>query len=153
MSPLINTDGNRWTNTCPNCHWVPDKELIIHEEGHEWVWPPIDYVTTHRISKRTGELGKRSLNLPDRCKACAAKYRRKLRMRARIKKLVDLLDFLPKKYRIPKLLTFGLPVWTSEHYEDRFDLISDLNDKRKQINKILKDNDVLGSIFPVFFFD
>ena len=134
MSPLINTEGNRWTNTCPNCK-IPPKEFIVTEFGDsewkgEWVWPEPDFIPGHKINPKTGEPKRVCVSLPMRCTPCANKYRRKLRMRARIKKLVNLLDFLPKKYRIPKLLTFGLPVWTSEHYEDRFDLISDLNDKR-----------------------
>lgn len=149
MSPLINTEGNKWTHTCPNCYWVPDKEPVMTEDSLEWVWPPIDYVTTHRISKRTGELGKRALNLPDRCKACAAKYRRRLRMRKRILKLVEITNQLPATYSKPKLLTFALPVSTSDYYHNREDLIEVLNTKRTKMNKILKDNGVLGSIYVI----
>ena len=149
MSPLINTEGNVWTHTCENCHWVPDKEMVLTDDGLEWVWPPIDYVTTHRISPRTGELGKRALNLPDRCKGCAAKYRRRLRMRKRILKLVEITNQLPATYSKPKLLTFALPVSTSEHYHNREDLIEVLNAKRTKMNKILKEHGVLGSIYVI----
>ena len=82
---------------------------------------------THRISPRTGEKGKRALNLPDRCKPCAAKYRRRLRMRKRVNKIVDICHMLPDKYSKPKLLTIGLPtreLGSIESYAtDREDMI------------------------------
>ena len=151
MSPLINTEGNRWTHTCPNC-WVPDKIPILtgdDEDPIQWVWPPVDYERTHRISKRTGEYGKKALNLPDRCQPCNNKYKRRLRMRKRILKLVEITNQLPATYSKPKLLTFALPVSTSEHYHNREDLIEVLNAKRTVFNRVLKEHGVLGSIYVI----
>ena len=87
----------------------------------------MDYVETHRISPRTGEKGKRALNLPDRCKPCAAKNRRRIRMKHRVNKIADICHMLPDKYSKPKLLTIGLPtrkLGSIESYAtDREDMI------------------------------
>ncbi len=151
LSPLINTDGNRWTHTCPNCHWVPDKIPIIAGSEIHWIWPDPDYVTTHRISPRTGEFGKRALNLPDRCKPCAAKYRRRLRMRKRVAKLVELIDDLPGQYRQPKLLTFALPTRRTGSIEtyatDREDMIEILKSRyRKGLKYLRSQYNIIGGI-------
>ena len=144
LSPLINTEGNQWTHTCVNCHWIPDKEPILCGDELEWVWPPVDFVETHRISPRTGEKGKRALNLPDRCKPCAAKYRRRLRMRKRVNKIVDICHMLPDKYSKPKLLTIGLPtrkLGSIESYAtDREDMIEVLKKRWRRALRYLQTN-------------
>ena len=70
-------------------------------------------------------------------------------MRKRILKLVELTRELPGQYSKPKLLTFALPVSTSEHYHHREDLIEVLNAKRVAFNKTLKEHGVIGSIYVI----
>lgn len=140
-----------WTHTCPNCHWIPDKDPILCDESIEWVWPPVDYVETHRISPRTGERGKRALNLPDRCKPCAAKYRRRLRMRKRVNKIADICHMLPDKYSKPKLLTIGLPTRRLGSIEscttDREDMIEMLKKRwRRALRYLQKHWGLIGGV-------
>ena len=121
LEPKINKDGmKKWSFTCSNCHWIPDKQWIAtdlkdkNEWLGEWTWPDPDYATTHRISKRTGMFGKRALHMPDRCNACKASYRRSTRMRKRIRRIMEICEELPTGYKVPKLLTFALPVSVSD---------------------------------------
>ena len=165
LEPYINKEGNRWTHTCDDC-WIPDKEPILTHiikinvlsrfrlearinTGVEWLWPEPDWTTTHRISKRTGLPGKKPLNFPDRCLKCKAKYRRSTRMRKRISRIFELSSDMPKGYKVPKLLTFALPVSYSDEYNDRWNLISDLNKLLPKARKVLLENNVKGGTYVI----
>lgn len=154
LEPYINKEGqSRWAHTCADC-WIPDKQPIFTDLEDkvwhvEWVWPDPDWTETHRISKRTGLPGKKPLNFPDRCLACKAKYRRSTRMRKRISRIFEITSDMPKGYKIPKLLTFALPVSYSEEYNDRWDLISDLNKLLPRARKVLMKNNVKGGTYVI----
>ena len=156
MEPKINKDGIRqWAFTCSNCHFIPDKQFIatnIKDSGAisgVWTWPEPDYVTTHRLSKRTGRPGLRALHMPDRCNSCKAAYRRSTRMRRRIKRIFELCDELPTGYKVPKLLTFALPVPVSDFYSDRVQLIAELDSLLPSARKELKKNGILGGAYVI----
>jgi hypothetical protein len=156
LEPKINKDGmKKWSFTCSACHWIPDKQWIAtdledkNEWLGEWTWPDPDYATTHRISKRTGMFGKRALHMPDRCNACKAKYRRSTRMKKRIKRIMEICEELPTGYKVPKLLTFALPVSTSDFYSDRNVLIAELNQLLPAARRILKKNHIIGGTFVI----
>ena len=114
LEPIINKEGNVWKYTCADC-WIPDKVPVFTKFGKtewecEWVRDEPDYVTTHRISKRTGELGKKPVNFPDRCLACKAAYRRATRMGKRIDRIYTKAgEQASRGLRYPKLITFALP--------------------------------------------
>lgn len=150
---MINKVGNRWKYTCPKCTFVPDKvPVFTHFLQEEWkcVWRPADpdYVRTHRISKRTGEFGKRPLNLPDRCNACKARYRRATRMGKRMDRIHDVAKDTPK-CAIPKLITFALPSqwFTWESPSSREEQMSALNALLPKARKVLQANGVLGGSY------
>ena len=144
-----------WTHTCKRCLWVPDKEPVLFDgdDGLElsWIWPSPDYVATRGISSRTGLAKLANLSLPDRCKACAAKYRRRLRMRKRVNKMVDICHMLPDKYSKPKLLTIGLPtrkLGSIESYAtDREDMIEVLKKQwRRALRYLQKHWGLIGGV-------
>ena len=95
----------KWSHICPRCNHVPDKQWIAtdmednNEWFGEWIWPDPDYVTTMRISKRTGLPAYAALHLPDRCNTCKAKYRRSTRMRKRVKRVMEVCEELPSGYK------------------------------------------------------
>ena len=153
MSPLINTEGAfAWTNTCPDCPWKPMKQFVITHESSwegEWVWPEPEFEETNKINPRTGNLQRRCLSLPERCKKCGAKYRRKLRMRKRVEKIIDICQDLDKKYSRPKLLTIGYPVSTSPNYQDRWELIDELKSIFPKALKVLTKNGVIGGNYVI----
>ena len=145
MSPLINTEGQfAWTNTCENC-WAPPKQPIftdLEELECEWVWPEHEFVQTASNKWRC-------VSLPDRCKPCGAKYRRKLRMRKRVQNIMDLCEEMPKKYQVPKLITFALPCDPSPTWEDRWRLQDSMEKMMKKGRKILEDNGVKGGVYVI----
>lgn len=155
LSPLINTEGDRWTHTCKNCS-VPPKEFIVTEFTDkewfgEWVWPEPEYMEGHTISPKTGELKKVCISLPMRCKPCAAKYRRRLRMRKRVTKLTEVIDSLSEGFSKPKLLTFGLPTRTlgniDSYATDREDMIKVLKSRyKKGLKHLQKKWNVIGGV-------
>lgn len=149
---MINKEGNVWKYTCPNC-WVPDKVPIFTNFGKDrWdcIWVPADpdYVRTDRISKRTGERGKKPLNLPDRCNACKARYRRASRMGKRMDRIHDVAKDTPK-CTVPKLITFALPSqwFTWESPSSRDEQMSALNALLPKARRVLQDNGVLGGSY------
>lgn len=125
--------------------------VITHEESWEgeWVWPDPEFEETNKINPRTGNLQRRCLSLPERCKKCAAKYRRKLRMRARVEKIIDICGDLERKYARPKLLTFAYPVHTSPNYQDRLGLIDEMKALLPKAQKILQKNGVIGGSYVI----
>lgn len=144
-----------WKYTCPDC-WVPDKVPIFTEFGPAewqcvWVMDEPDYVTTHRISKRTGELGKKPVNLPDRCLKCKAAYRRATRMGKRIDRIyTKASEQKAPGLRYPKLITFALPhaeYHDDNNIEDRERLVRTLNKKLAKARIILQKNGVLGGTY------
>lgn len=125
--------------------------VITHEESWEgeWVWPDPEFEETNKINPRTGNLQRRCLSLPERCKKCAAKYRRKLRMRKRVEKIIDICGDLDRKYARPKLLTFAYPVQYSPNYQDRFGLIDEMKLLLPRAQKILVANGVIGGSYVI----
>jgi hypothetical protein len=125
--------------------------VITHEESWEgeWVWPDPEFEETNKINPRTGNLQRRCLSLPERCKKCAAKYRRKLRMRKRVEKIIDICSEQDKKYSRPKLLTFAYPVQTSPSYQDRFGLIDEMKLLLPKALKILDKHGVIGGTYVI----
>ena len=149
---MINKEGNVWRYTCPQC-WVPDKQPIFTSMTKnrwecEWVRAEPDYVTTHRISKRTGEYGKKPLNLPDRCNACKARYRRATRMGKRMDRIHDVAKATPK-CSVPKLITFALPSqwFTWESPSSREEQMKRLNSLLPRARSILQANGVRGGSY------
>ena len=141
-----------WTNTCPECPWKPMKDFILtHEESFEgeWVWPEPDFVRTNKVNPKTGNPMRKCISLPERCKKCAAKYRRKLRMRKRVEKIIDVCSTLDKEYSRPKLLTFAYPVQYSSNYQDRWELIDEMKTLLPKAQKILKKNGVIGGAYVI----
>ena len=145
----------KWAFTCHRCDHVPDKQWIAtdmeddNEWFGEWIWPDPDYVPTMKISKRTGLPAFAALHLPSRCNACKARYRRSTRMKKRIKRIMEICEELPTGYKVPKLLTFALPVSTSDFYSDRTVLIDELNQLLPAARKILKKNHIIGGTFVI----
>jgi hypothetical protein len=150
---MINKVGNRWKYTCPNCPFVPDKvpiftDFLDDEWKCSWVSPDPDYIQTHRISKRTGEYGKKPLNFPDRCNACKARYRRATRMGKRMDRIHDVAKETPK-CSIPKLITFALPSqwFTWESPSSRDEQMQRLDSLLPKARQVLQDNGVLGGSY------
>ena len=149
---MINKEGNVWKYTCRDC-WVPDKVPIFTKFGKDrwdcvWVRADPDYVSTDRISKRTGERGKKPLNLPDRCNACKARYRRATRMGKRMDRIHDVAKDTPK-CTVPKLITFALPSqwFTWESPSSRDEQMDALNALLPKARQVLQDNGVLGGSY------
>ena len=153
LEPMINKAGNTWKYTCPKCPFVPDKVPVFTDFGKtewkcQWNHPDPDYVRTHRISKRTGERGKRPLNLPDRCNACKARYRRATRMGKRMDRIHDVAEDTPK-CKVPKLITFALPSqwFTWESPSSREEQLDALKALLPRARTILQDNGIRGGSY------
>jgi len=150
---MINKAGNIWKYTCPKCPFIPDKDPVFTEFGEtewkcQWNHPPPDYVETMRISKRTGERGKRPLNLPDRCNTCKARYRRATRMGKRMDRIHDVAEDTPK-CKVPKLITFALPSqwFTWEEPNSRTREINSLERLLPKARTILQGNGIRGGSY------
>ena len=157
LEPMINK--TRWKYVCRNCPFVPDKVPAfcgsyvrpLQTWRMRWIPDKPDYVRTMRISKRTGELGKRPMNLPDRCSACKAKYRRATRMGKRMDRIHALARTFKDGRKVPKLLTFALPsqyfTWDSPGVTSRENEMNSLVKLLPKARKILLDNGVLGGSY------
>lgn len=155
---MINKEGNRWKYTCPNCLFVPSKELVLYDDTDlgvlrgVWRAPPPDYVKTDRISKRTGERGKMPLNFPHRCLECKRKYRRSTRMAKRIDRVWEVAKAMEERtYHRPKLITFALPSewFTWESPRDMEDEVAKLEKLLPRAREILKSFHVQGGTYVV----
>ena len=156
LEPMINK--TRWKYVCRNCPFVPDKVPAfcgsyvrpLDTWRMRWIPDKPDYVRTMRISKRTGELGKRPMNLPDRCSACKAKYRRATRMGKRMDRIHAVAKSYKDGRKIPKLLTFALPSqWFSWDgcLTSREDEIRSLSKLLPKARATLQDNGVEGGSY------
>jgi hypothetical protein len=156
LEPMINK--TRWKYVCRNCPFVPDKVPAfcgsyvrpLQTWRMRWIPDAPDYVQTMRISKRTGELGKRPMNLPDRCNACKAQYRRATRMGKRMDRIHAVAKSYKDGRKIPKLLTFALPSqWFSwdERLTSREDEIRALGKLLPRARTILQENGVEGGSY------
>jgi len=155
---MINKEGNRWKYTCPNCLFVPSKELVLYDDTDlgvlrgVWRAPPPDYVKTDRISKRTGERGKMPLNFPHRCLECKRKYRRSTRMAKRIDRVWEVAKAMDERtYHRPKLITFALPSewFTWESPKSMEDEVAKLEQLLPRAREILKSFHVQGGTYVV----
>ena len=156
LEPMINK--TRWKYVCRNCPFVPDKVPAfcgsyvrpLTTWRMRWIPDKPDYVRTMRISKRTGELGKRPMNLPDRCSACKAKYRRATRMGKRMDRIHAVAKSYKDGRKVPKLLTFALPSqWFSWDgcLTSREDEIRSLSKLLPRARKILAQGGVEGGSY------
>lgn len=157
MEPMINKEGNRWKYTCPECLFVPDKNPIIYYDEDEklnlvWRAPDPDYITTDRISKRTGERGKMPLNFPHRCNECKRKYRRSTRMAKRIDRVWEVAKSNKQRgLQRPKLITFALPSeWFDEtSFRTMEEEVAKLEKLLPKARTILQSNGVRGGTYVV----
>ena len=146
--------GKHWKYTCKNCPFVPDKQPILCDNEINWITAEPDYVRTHRISKRTGEFGKKPLHYPDRCLDCKRRYRRATRMGKRVDRIYERARDLPRMYKQPKLVTFAIPskwfTWDDdENKTSREREIHRLNSKLPRARTILQENGILGGTYVV----
>jgi hypothetical protein len=147
----------RWKYVCRNCPFVPDKVPAfvgsyvrpLTSWRMKWIPDKPDYARTHRISKRTGEYGKKPLNLPDRCNACKAQYRRATRMGKRMDRIHEVAKSYKDGRKIPKLLTFALPSqwFTFESPSTREEQMSLLGRLLPRARAILQENGVEGGSY------
>ena len=156
LEPMINK--TRWKYVCKNCPFVPDKVPAFvgsyvrpfRTWRMKWIPDKPDYARTHRISKRTGEYGKKPLNLPDRCNACKAQYRRATRMGKRMDRIHEVAKSYKDGRKVPKLLTFALPSqWFSwdGSLTSREDEIRALGKLLPKARAILQENGVEGGSY------
>lgn len=146
--------GRLWKYTCKNCPFVPDKQPILYDNEIGWIPDDPDYVRTHRISKRTGEYGKKPLHYPDRCLDCKKRYRRATRMGKRTSAIFQRAQSMHYLYKFPKLVTFAIPsqwfTWDDdENRTSRSKEIHRLNSKLPRARESLLNNGIKGGTYVV----
>lgn len=120
--------------TCPSCHFRPDKRSID------------DYVTTGKLSKRSGELSKRNLKFPVRCTPCGNDMKRYSRMKNRVQAIFD--RCFSQKMGVPAVITITLP----SEWNDRSDSSKEVKELLRlmpKARKIMKCHGIMGGSFVI----
>ena len=136
MSPNVNKE---WTFVCADCPYVPYRdndpstvamEMQIDASSHPWVAS--------------------SPFVPNRCRSCETRKKRRQRMKHRTRKIWRLAEeIITPTYHFPKLITFSLLTdeYFSPDYNTRYVLLDQLNGLMPKARKILMRNGVLGGTF------